>query len=303
MEADLLQVVLLQQLSEVSGDEVGIVELAERVHADVVGVFLGVRRAHHLFHLLLLLAVTDKLTSDEGLQRQRAVGGFCFQSVLGDDAFLGGVDGVANGERVLGEVDCRPLQSNHLASSEPIVSGKQDGDIDLVILDQLEKLLHFLGVVVGGDELLLPRSVGLVNGVARYDPSLHRILERFMEHAVVALTGGALQPCVTKVGVEFVDLITRQILDGEVEGREELADAPVDIALVLVVGLPLDVVLMSLQPFVKVVQHLGVGKSVALTVCVSHRLCKMHVARVILVENLVEAVLRLFFVALLGFKI
>ena len=57
VEADLLQVMLLQQLSEVSGDEVGIVELAERIHADVVGVFLRVRRAHHLFHLLLLLAV------------------------------------------------------------------------------------------------------------------------------------------------------------------------------------------------------------------------------------------------------
>ena len=40
VEADLLQIMLLQQLSEVSGDEVGIVELAEGVHADVVGVFL-----------------------------------------------------------------------------------------------------------------------------------------------------------------------------------------------------------------------------------------------------------------------
>lgn len=45
MEADLLQVMLLQKLSEVSGDEVGIVELAECVHADVVGVLLRVRRA------------------------------------------------------------------------------------------------------------------------------------------------------------------------------------------------------------------------------------------------------------------
>ncbi len=35
VEADLLQVMLLQQLSEVSGDKVGIVELAECVHADV----------------------------------------------------------------------------------------------------------------------------------------------------------------------------------------------------------------------------------------------------------------------------
>jgi len=199
--------------------------------------------------------VTDQLSSDEGLQRQRAVGGFCFQSVLGDDTFLGGMDGVADGQRVLGEVDCRPLQPDHLASSESVVSGKENWDIDLVILDQLEQLLHFLGVVVGGDELLLSRSIGLVNGVARYDPPLHRILERLMKHAVVALTGGALQPCVTKVGVEFVDLITRQVLDGKVKGREEFADAPVDIPLVLVVGLPLDVVLMSLQPFVKVLSE------------------------------------------------
>ncbi len=303
VEAYFLQVMLLQKLSEVLGDEVGIVKFTECIHADVVGVFLGVRRAHHLFHLLLLLAVTEQFSSDEGLQRQRAIGRFRFQSVLGDDALLGGVDGVADGQRVLGEVDRRPLQPDHLTSPESIVSGKEDWDIDLVILGQLEQLLHFLGIVVGGDELLLPRSIGLINGVARYDTPLHRILERLMEHTVVALTGGALQPCVTKVGIELVDLIPRQILDGEVEGREELADAPVDIALVLVVGLPLDIVLMSLQPFVEVVEHLGVGKSVALTVGVCHRLCEMHVTRVILIKDLVEAILRLFFVALLGFKV
>ena len=185
VEAYFLQVMLLQQLSEVSGDEVGIVQLAECIHTDVVGVFLGVRRAHHLFHLLLLLAVTEQFASDEWLERQRAIGGLCFQSVLGDDTLLGGVYGVADGQRVLCEIDGRPLQPDHLAPSESVVSGKENRNIDLVILDQLEQLLHLLGVVVGGDELLLPRSVGLVNGVARYDPSLHRILERFMEHAVI----------------------------------------------------------------------------------------------------------------------
>ena len=40
VEADLLQVMLLQQLSEVSGDKVGIVQLAECIHTDVVGVIL-----------------------------------------------------------------------------------------------------------------------------------------------------------------------------------------------------------------------------------------------------------------------
>ena len=40
VEAYLLQVMLLQQLSEVSGDEVGIVKLAECIHTDVVVVFL-----------------------------------------------------------------------------------------------------------------------------------------------------------------------------------------------------------------------------------------------------------------------
>ena len=43
VETDLLQIILLQKLSEVLRDKIGIVELAECVHADVVGVFLGVR--------------------------------------------------------------------------------------------------------------------------------------------------------------------------------------------------------------------------------------------------------------------
>ena len=38
VEADLLQVMLLQKLSEVPRDEVGIVQLAECVHTDIVGV-------------------------------------------------------------------------------------------------------------------------------------------------------------------------------------------------------------------------------------------------------------------------
>ena len=58
VEAYLLQLMLFQKLSEVFGDKVGIVEFPESIHADVVGVFLGVCRAHHLFHLFLLLAVT-----------------------------------------------------------------------------------------------------------------------------------------------------------------------------------------------------------------------------------------------------
>ncbi len=78
--------------------------------------------------MLLLLAVLDEFTSHEGPYRQRTVGGFCFQSILGDDAFLGGVDGVADGQRVLGKVDGRPLQSDHLASPKPIVSGKKKGE-------------------------------------------------------------------------------------------------------------------------------------------------------------------------------
>lgn len=59
----------------------------------------------------------------------------------------------------------------------------------------------------------------------------------------------------------------------------------------------------SMNKEIKVIKHLSVGKSVALTVGVSHRLGKMHVARVVLIEYLIEAVLRLFFVALLRFKI
>ena len=80
-----------------------------------------VRLAHYLFYLLLLLAVTEERPSHEGLEWQRAVGGFGFQPALGDDAFLGGVNGVADGQRVLCKVDRRPLRSDHLASPNAIV--------------------------------------------------------------------------------------------------------------------------------------------------------------------------------------
>lgn len=130
---------------------------------------------------------------------------------------------MANGQRVLGEVNRRPLQSDYLASSEPIVSGKEDGDIDLVILDQLEQLLHFLGIVVGGDELLLPRTVGLVNGIARYDPPLHRILEHLMEHAVVALTGGAL--AVLAALCAFFAMPCRKVIDNRKAARYILLES------------------------------------------------------------------------------
>ena len=63
VEADLLQVMLIQKLSEVSGDEVGNVQLTECIHTDVVGVFLGVRRALRLFDLLLLFVVEMRSTN------------------------------------------------------------------------------------------------------------------------------------------------------------------------------------------------------------------------------------------------
>ena len=73
VETYFLQIMLLQKLSEVLRDKIGIVELAEGIYADVVGVFIGVRRAHHLFHLLLLLSVLQQFPSYEGLESQRAV--------------------------------------------------------------------------------------------------------------------------------------------------------------------------------------------------------------------------------------
>ena len=36
---------------------------------------------------------------------------------------------MANSQRVLGKVDRRPLQPDHLASSEPVVSGKENGNM------------------------------------------------------------------------------------------------------------------------------------------------------------------------------
>ena len=69
----------------------------------------------------------DNFSSHRGLKCQHAVGRFCFQPVLGDYAFPGGVDGAANVQRVLGEVDGLITSTDHhLASPEPTVSGKEE---------------------------------------------------------------------------------------------------------------------------------------------------------------------------------
>ena len=47
----------------------------------------------------------NEVLPHEGFQRERAVRGFCLQPVLGDEPFLGGVDGMADGQRVFREVD------------------------------------------------------------------------------------------------------------------------------------------------------------------------------------------------------
>ena len=303
VEADLFQLELFQKLTEVVRDKVGIVQPTEGIHADVVGVFLRVRRAHRLLHPLLFLSVLQQFLPHEGFQRERAVGGFCLQPVFGDESFLGGVDGVADGQRVFREVDRRPLHANHLTSAQTVVRREEDGDVNFVIPGKIEQLLHLLGVVEAGDELLLLRAVCLIHGVRRDDAPLDGIDECLVQHAVIPLAGGALQICVAQESVKIIDLIARHGLHGKVQRREERAHVTVDVALVLMVGLPLDVVLMTLQPLLEVVDQVHVRKAIAFLLGVCHRFREVQVSCVVLIQYLIQAVLCLFFVALLGFKI
>ena len=108
MEADLLQLILLQQRLKVIRHEVRIVQPTERVAADVFFVFRPVCRAHDAAVLLLLFAVADQRIADDRQERKCAVGGFCFQSVLTHGTVLAVMNGVIDRDRPRGEVDRRP---------------------------------------------------------------------------------------------------------------------------------------------------------------------------------------------------
>ena len=148
---------------------------------------------------------------------------------------------------------------------------------------------------------IIDLSTGVVT--PQGDAPLDGIDECLVQYAVIPLAGGALQICVAQEGVKIIDLITRHGLHGKVQRCEERAHVTVDVALVLVVGLPLDVVLMTLQPFLEVVDQVHVREAVALLLGVCHRFREVQIPCIVLVQYLIQAVLRLFFVALLRFKI
>lgn len=75
----------------------------------------------------------------------------------------------------------------------------------------IKQLFQFTGVIIFANVLLRFRSVGLLNGVARYHSALDRRLESKMQQRVMALCGGAFESIVANADIVIIDLITRNV--------------------------------------------------------------------------------------------
>ena len=83
------------------------------------------------------------------------------------------------------KVDVIPREPKGFASSEAIEGGKDDGDINALVLGESEERLQFLGRVKLAHELLRLRSLHAIHGVDIKNLLPDRILKGGMEQIVV----------------------------------------------------------------------------------------------------------------------
>ena len=204
------------------GHVVGFYNFTDCIYTDVVGVFFAITSAHHSHHFLLLFFLSKENFFHLRYQRQCAVGRFRLHNVHTDNAFIVLYHLVTDADRLVFKVHRRPFQSKHFATPKPIVSCKEDYNVYRVIHRFVEQFFQLGGVIILADILLRLRSVGLLNGVARYHPALDRRLESKMQQCVMALSSCAFESVIADANIVIVDFITRNVLDLEVTaGTEE----------------------------------------------------------------------------------
>ena len=151
-------------------------QLAHRIHTDVLLVLPIVRTAHDLLHFLLPFMLPQGFFLHQRDQRKGAVGGLCFHDIHTHQLlfFIIFQNLVPDADRLVSEINRRPLQPQHFASTQTVVRRKQNRHPDGIAVETVDELLDFLRVVVAADELHRLRSVRLLHGIGRNDPALHR---------------------------------------------------------------------------------------------------------------------------------
>ena len=224
VEANLLQVILLDEPCEVFRHIVGTQELAGLVDADVVEVISAVglfeESAEH-FLFLLFLQQEFLHCRDE---RQGAEAGLGLEDILayGDElaVHFSFDDLVTDGDCLAIHIDGIPSQSEDFAPAQTVVGCDFHTQLQRVTGYGIKQRHHFvLAVEVAVEDILLG-ALHLIHGVLQDDVLFYCHLHRLAENGVVVddRVGGAV--IVHNRLVEVLDVLGRYFLQLQVQGLE-----------------------------------------------------------------------------------
>lgn len=189
MEADLLEVVLLDHLSEVFCHIIGLEELAGLIDTDVVEVISTVGLLEESSVHFLLFFFFQQKNFNLRDQRKGSEARFGFEDIFTDGykfaVYLGFYDLVSDGNGLSCEVDCIPLQSKDFASSQTIVGCDLNGQVEGIFTECFHQSQHFIDSVEGCMVDILLGVVDFFDGVLPQDLLLHCGLECLTQECMI----------------------------------------------------------------------------------------------------------------------
>lgn len=189
VEANLLQVVLLDEPCEVFRHIVGTQEIASLVNADVVEVISAIGLLEESAeHFLLLLFLQQELLHC-GNERQGAEAGLGLEDILtyGDElaVHFGLDDLVVDGDGLAFQIDGIPSQTKDFASAQTVVGCDFHAQLQRVTGHGIEQRHHFLlGIEVAVEDILLG-ALYFIHRILQDDILFHCHLHRLAENRVV----------------------------------------------------------------------------------------------------------------------
>ena len=153
VKSDLFQLIICKDNSEVLCNEVWSYKLAQLIHINVVQILPAIRAATYPPIGFLLRFHTKQQLLKRFYQRQRAMTGLCFRSLLVNHSYLtiqhNLCDGVLDCEGFAFKIDRVPFYADNLAPAQTVECAKYDGKLDTLAFDDGKQVFQLLFVVGG----------------------------------------------------------------------------------------------------------------------------------------------------------
>lgn len=130
MQANIAQASLLQHSLEASGKRVWLQTLSHFVDTDIVKILCAIGAATELAVTLLFGLLPQKKLTEVRNQRKRSQARFCLGGITNNLDMLTiqvtGRNGMTDGDRIVIEVDCVPLQTKDFAAPQSVEGSNLD---------------------------------------------------------------------------------------------------------------------------------------------------------------------------------